>query len=78
VIPYGAIVIVVGVVLGVWAFLEAGSAAGRLLVAALMVAIFVVPSIWRGTRGQVARFVALSVFGIGCYLFVKLRGGRLP
>jgi hypothetical protein len=73
-IPYGAIGIGVGIILGVLAFVEAGSAGGRTLIAALVVAIFLLPVVWRGPGGQIARLVAWAVFGIGCYVFIKLRG----
>lgn len=73
-IPYGAIGIGVGIILGVLAFVEAGSVGGRVLIAALMVAIFLLPVVWRGSGGQIARLIAWVVFGIGCFVFIKLRG----
>jgi len=73
-IPYGAIGIGVGVILGVWALVEAETAGGRVFLAALMIAIFFLPVIWRGPGGQLAQLVAWVVFGVGCYVYIKLRG----
>jgi len=72
-LPYGAIGVGIGVVLGVWALVEAETAGGRILIAALMIAIFFLPVIWRGLAGQIARLIAWIVFGAGCYVFIKLR-----
>jgi hypothetical protein len=73
-IPYGAIGVGIGLILGVWALVEAESAGGRVLIAALMVAIFFLPVIWRGPGGQIVRLVGWVLFGIGCYIFIKVRG----
>jgi hypothetical protein len=73
-IPYDAIGIGVGLILGVWALIEAETAGGRVFIAALMLAIFLLPVVWRGPGGHITRLVAWAVFGIGCYVFIKLRG----
>ncbi|HYA48160.1 MAG TPA: hypothetical protein VEG35_00555 [Burkholderiales bacterium] len=73
-IPYAAIGIGIGIILGVWALVQAESARGRILIVTLMVVIFFLPAVWRGSGGYLARFVAWIVFGIGCYIFIKLRG----
>ena len=73
-LPYEAIGIGVGVILGVWALLQAETAAGRVLVIALMIAIFFLPVVWSGRGGHIARLIAWMLFGIGCYIFIKVRG----
>jgi len=73
-LPYGAIGIGIGIILGVWAFLRAETAGGRVLVAGLAIAIFFLPVIWRGPAGPIARLIGQMLFGIGCYIFIKLRG----
>jgi formate/nitrite transporter FocA (FNT family) len=73
-IPYAAIATGIAVLLGIWAFVEAESAAGRVVIAVLMLVIFVLSAVWRSEAGRVAGLIAWSVFGIGCYVFVKLRG----
>ena len=73
-LPYDAVGIGIGIILGVAAFLQAESTGGRVLIAALMIAIFFLPVVWRGPGGQLARLIGWIVFGIGCYVFIKLRG----
>ena len=73
-IPYDAIGIGIGVILGVWALVQAESDGGRVLIAALMLAIFFLPVVWSGRGGHLARLIAWVVFGIGCYIYIKLRG----
>ena len=73
-LPYDVIGVGIAVVLGVWALLQAETAGGRLLVAAVMIAVFFLPANWRGRAGQMARLIGWIVFGIGCYIFIRLRG----
>ncbi len=73
-IPYEAIAMGIAILLGIWAIIEAESPAGRLALAAAMLAIFFLPIFWRGAAGRLTASVCWLVFGIGCYLFVKLKG----
>jgi hypothetical protein len=73
-LPYDAVGIGIAVILGVWALLQAETAGGRILIAGLMIAIFFLPAVWRGPGGHLARLIGWIVFGIGCYVFIKLRG----
>ncbi|HVP91346.1 MAG TPA: hypothetical protein VMS75_09030 [Terriglobales bacterium] len=73
-IPYDAVGIGIGIILGVWALVQAESAGGRVLIAGLMLAIFFLPAVWGGPGGHLARLIAWVVFGIGCYVYIKLRG----
>jgi hypothetical protein len=73
-VPYDAVGIGIAVILGVWALLQAETTAGRILIGGLMVAIFFLPAVWRGPGGHLARLIGWIVFGIGCYVFIKLRG----
>ena len=59
---------------GVWAIIVAESAKGRIIIAAIMAGIFFVSVVWRSKAAQLISFLAWIVFGISCYLFVKLRG----
>ena len=72
-IPYAAIGVGIGVILGIWALVQAKTAGGRILIAALMIAVFFLPAVWRGPAGRLAQFIGWILFGIGCYLFIKLR-----
>jgi hypothetical protein len=73
-IPYQAIGIGLGFLLGIWAFIEADSAKGRVFIAAAMAAIFFLPVLWRSPAGFMVSFVCWIVFGLGCYIFLKWRG----
>jgi hypothetical protein len=73
-IPYQEIGIGVAFILGVWAIITAESLKGRIFIGAIMAGIFVIPVVWRSKVAQLISFLAWIVFGISCYLFVKLRG----
>jgi hypothetical protein len=73
-IPYAAVATGIAVLLGVWAIVEAESSEGRIALAALMAAIFFVPVFWRNPTGRLIGLIAWAIFGIGCYVFVKLKG----
>jgi hypothetical protein len=76
-IPYQAIGIGIGFIIGIWAIIVAESPRGRLIIAAIMAAIFLLPVVWRHSIAHFIAFLAWIVFGISCYLFIKLRGVRI-
>jgi hypothetical protein len=76
-IPYQAIGIGIGFLLGVWAFIEVDTVKGRVFIAALMIAIFLLPVVWRRPAGSLVSFLCWIVFGLSCYIFLKWRGARL-
>jgi hypothetical protein len=73
-IPYQAIGIGLGFLLGIWAFIEADSTKGRIFVAATMAAIFFLPVVWRSAAAGLISFICWMVFALGCYIFLKYRG----
>jgi hypothetical protein len=73
-INYGAIGVGVGLLLGVWAFIQAESAGGRIFIAATMAGLFFLPIVWRRSAASFISYLGWSVFGIGCLIFIKLRG----
>jgi hypothetical protein len=73
-IPYQAIGIGIGFIIGIWAIIMAESTSGRLFIAAIMAAIFLLPVVWRHSIAHFIAFLAWIVFGISCYIFIKLRG----
>lgn len=73
-IPYAAIAVGIGVLLGIWAFIEAESEGARIFIVAAMVLVFLVRVVWPGLAGQVVSLVGWTVFGIGCFVFIKWRG----
>lgn len=77
-IPYQAIGIGLGFLLGIWAFIEADSVRGRIFVAATMAAIFFLPAVWRSAASSIISFICWIVFGLGCYIFLKYRGVGVP
>jgi hypothetical protein len=77
-IPYQAIGLGLGFLLGIWAFIEADSVKGRVFIAAAMAAIFFLPVLWRSTASSIISFICWIVFGLGCYIFLKYRGVGVP
>jgi hypothetical protein len=73
-IPYAAIGIGIGFILGILAIVEAETTNGRLFIIAIMAAIFLLPVVWRTGTASLISFICWIVFGIGCYIFLKLRG----
>ena len=73
-IPYQAIGIGLGFLLGIWAFIEADTAGGRIFIASTMIVIFLLPVVWRSKAASLISFILWMVFAVGCYIFLKLRG----
>ncbi len=71
---YGAIGVAIGLFFGIWAFIEAESVKGRILIIIAMLCIFFLPVVWRRPTAFSLSYIAWAVFGIGCYIFVKIRG----
>jgi hypothetical protein len=77
-IPYQAIGIGIGFLLGIWAFIVADSVKGRVFIAAAMAAIFFLPVVWRTAPASLISFICWIGFGLGCYIFLKYRGVGIP
>jgi hypothetical protein len=73
-IPYQAIGIGIGFLLGILAFIEADTINGRIFIVSAMIVIFLLPVFWRTGAASIISFICWIVFGIGCYIFLKLRG----
>jgi hypothetical protein len=73
-IPYTAIGLGISIFLGVWAFIEAETDGGRVMIAAVMAILFLLRIFWRGPAGSLVWLIACMIFGIGCYIFIKWRG----
>jgi hypothetical protein len=73
-IPYQAIGIGIGFLLGIWAFIEADTIKGRVFVATTMAAVFFLPVVWPSAAASFISFICWIVFGAGCYVFLKYRG----
>jgi len=69
-INYAAIAVGIGLLLGIWAFVDAESVGGRIFIAATMACLFFLPILWR-------RSTASLVSYIGWFIFIKLRGVNL-
>jgi hypothetical protein len=76
-INYGAIGVGIGLLLGVWAFIETESVGGRIFIAATIICLFFLPIVWRRSTASFFSYIGWSVFGIGCLIFIKLRGVNL-
>jgi len=77
-IPYQAIGIGLGFLLGIWAFIVADSVKGRVFIAATMMAIFFLPVVWQSGAARLVSFIFWMVFALGCYIFLKYRGVGVP
>ena len=73
-IPYQAIGIGIGFLLGIWALIQADTGKGRALIASSMAAIFLLPVVWRSAAAGLISFICWVIFGFGCYIFLKYRG----
>ncbi len=73
-IPYQAIGIGLGILLGVWAVIEAETTTGRVFILAVMAALFLLPVVWRSGGAGLVSFILWMIFAVGCYIFLKLRG----
>jgi len=73
-IPYGLIGIGIGFLLGIWAFIVADSVRGRVFIGATMIVIFFLPGVWRSSASEVVSLLCWIIFGVGCFIFLKLKG----
>jgi hypothetical protein len=73
-IPYQLIGIGFGFLLGIWAFVVADTVKGRVFIAAAMLVIFFLPVVWHTSAARLVSFVGWIIYGIGCYLFLRMRG----
>ncbi len=71
---YGVICVGLGLFFGIWACIEAESVKGRVFIVTTMVCIFFLPVVWRRSTAFSLSYIAWAIFGIGCYIFIKLRG----
>jgi hypothetical protein len=77
-IPYQAIGIGLGFLLGIWSFIEADTVQGRIFIVAMMALIFFLPVVWRSAALRFVSFIGWMIFAVGCYIFLKLRGVGIP
>lgn len=73
-IPYSAIGIGIAVIFGVWAFVVAESAKERAVIAGAAALIFLVGAMFRSAAGQLIALIGWIVYGIGCFIFLRLNG----
>jgi len=71
---YVAIAVGLGLLFGIWAFIEAESIKGRVFIVTTMVCLFFLPVVWRRLAAFHVSYIGWALFGIGCYIFIKLRG----
>jgi len=73
-IPYAAIGIGIAVIVATWAFIIAGTAGERAVIAGVAILLFLVGSAFRSLIGQVIALVGWVVYGVGCLIFLRLKG----
>mgnify|MGYP005623551095 CR=1 FL=1 len=72
---YRLLALVLGVLLGIWAFIIAETIKERLIILILMLFIFFLPKLLP-LRLSFISFGAWLLFGMGCYLFIKWQEGK--
>jgi hypothetical protein len=77
-IPYQAIGIGLGFLLGIWALIEADTFRGRIFIVGMMAGIFFLPVVWRSAASRFVSFIGWMIFAIGCFIFLKLHGVGVP
>lgn len=73
-IPYAAIGIGIAVIVATWAFIIAETAGERAVIAGVAILLFLVGSAFRSLIGQVIALVGWVVYGVGCLIFLRLKG----
>ncbi len=71
---YGVFCVGLGLFFGIWACIEAESVKGRIFIITTMLCIFFLPVIWHRLAAYSLSYIAWAILGIGCYIFIKLRG----
>jgi hypothetical protein len=77
-IPYQAIGIGLGFLLGIWAFIVADSVRGRVFIVAAMACIFLLPVVWKSAAAGLVSFILWIIFAVGCYIFLRWQGVGVP
>ncbi len=72
--PYGLVGLGIAFLLGVWAVIMAETAKGRVAFIAVMVVLFLFPSLWTGRTGSLISHIGWILFGLYCIVFLKWKG----
>ena len=73
-IPYSAIGIGIAVLAGLWAFIVADTTRERAFIAGAAALIVLVGAVFRPPAGRLLALFGWVVFGIGCIIFLRLKG----
>jgi len=73
-IPYAAIGIGIAVLFGIWAFVVAETARERTVIAGAAILVFLAGVILRSRTGRLVGLVGWIVYGIGCIIYLRLKG----
>jgi hypothetical protein len=73
-IPYAAIGIGIAVLAGVWAFVVADTTRERAFIAGAAGLIVLIGAIFRPPAGPLLTLFGWVVFGVGCIIFLRLKG----
>lgn len=76
-IPYAAIGIGIAVLAGVWAFIVADTTPERAFIAGAAALIALVGAAFRPPAGPLLTLFGWVVYGIGCIIFLRLKGREI-
>ena len=72
-IPYRAIGIGIGLLLGIWAFFVAETR-GRIIIASAMAGLFLFPIVIRAWWASTASGIGWAILGVASYIYLRLEG----
>ena len=72
-IPYLLIVNIITLIVFIFAFITA-EAKGKIILATIMALLLILPYLLPIREVELASFAGKVIFGIGCYLYIKMHG----
>jgi len=76
-IPYQAIGIGIGFIIGIWTLMIAETTGGRIFILTMMIVIFFLPIVWRHPIASILSFVGWIAFAIGCYIYIRWQNVKI-
>jgi hypothetical protein len=73
-IPYEAIGIGIAVIFGIGAFTIAETIKERAVITAWAIFVFFIRLVFPGPAGQLASLIGWTVYGIGCFIYLRYKG----
>ena len=68
---YATVALLIGLFLGILAFVQVQSFKGRVVIVVVMVCLFFLPMVWHGRASFLVSLVGWVALGLGSYIFLK-------